>query len=97
MSPGDLAEALAVLAVQNDSLAIQIERWTADGPAFETCPPHAGTHPFDDQAPLQLGDDADDDDDRPAQWSGGIEGLSEGDELDLQSIELVQHFEEVTR
>ncbi len=96
VSPGDLAQALAVLAIPNDSLAIQVERWTADVLAFKPGAPHAAAHPFDDQAPLELGDRADDDDDGPAQRPASVDLLAEADELDVQPVELVQHFEEVT-
>ena len=92
VSLGDLAEALSLLAICKDSLTIDVKRRAADGPAFQTRSPHAGTHSLDDQASLQFGDDADDDDDRPAQWSGGVESLPEGDELDVQPAELIQHF-----
>lgn len=52
MSPGDLAEALPVLAIPHDSPSIQIERWTADVLAFESCLPHADTDSLDDQVSL---------------------------------------------
>ena len=41
IGPRDLAEALSVLA-------IDVKRWAADGPAFQTRSPHAGTHSLDD-------------------------------------------------
>jgi len=54
-------------------------------------------HPLDDQATLQLSDGADDDDNRPAQRTAGVDLFAEGDELDVQPVQLVQHIEEVLR
>ncbi len=59
--------------------------------------PHAGAHPLDDQAALQLSDGADDDHDRPTQRAGGVDLFAEADELDVQPVQLVQHLEEVLR
>src|ERR1035437_4770183 len=74
---------------------IEIKRLPSDVPAFELGPPHAGAHPFDDQAALQLGDGADDDDYRPAQRAGGVDLFAEADELSVQVAKLVQDLEEV--
>jgi hypothetical protein len=57
-------------------------------PAFELGPPHACPHPLDDQAALQLGDSADDDDYRPAQRAAGVDLLAEADELDVEPTSL---------
>jgi len=96
MSPGDLAQALAMLAVPNDSLAVQVERWTADVLALKPGAPHAAAHPFDDQAPLELGDRTDDDDDGPAQRAASVDLLAEADELDIKPAQFVQHFQKMT-
>jgi len=96
MSPGDLAEDLAVLAVPKDSLAIQVERWTADVLALMPGAPHAGAHSFSNEAPLEFGDRADDDDDSPAQRPAGVNLLVEADELDVEPAQLVQHFQKMT-
>jgi len=96
MCPGDLAEAPAVLAIPNDSRAIQIERWTADVLAFEPGASHAGADSLNDQAALELCDRADDDDDGPTQRTTGVDLLAEADELDVEPVELIQHFQEVT-
>ena len=45
--------------------------------------------------PFQLRDGADDDDDRAAQRAGGVELFAKADELDIQAIEFIEHFEEV--
>ena len=62
---GDLGQAHSTIPVPHDSGSIYMQ-WTAPSlTAFEAGAPHSGTHPFDDQVPLQLGDGADDDDDGP--------------------------------
>ena len=95
MSPSDLAQALPALAVPDDGFAVESERRAADGPAFQTCAAHAGANPFDDQAAFELGDSSDDDHDGPAQWAAGIDLFAETDELDVESIQFIKHFEEV--
>jgi hypothetical protein len=57
---GDLSQTLATLTVLLDGEVVQYQRSPADPLTFETSTPHAGAHPFDDQAAFQLGDRADD-------------------------------------
>jgi len=95
MAFGDLAQALAALAVAEDSFAIDGDGLPADVPALEPGAPHAGAHPLDDQVAFKLRDRTDDDDDSPAQRAGRIDRLAEADELDVEAIELVQDLEEV--
>ena len=64
-------------------------------PAFEPSAPHAGTDPFDDQASLEFRDGADDDHDGASQRAAGINLLPEADELYVEPVELIEHFEEV--
>jgi len=64
-------------------------------PAFKFCPPHAGTDPFNDQTALQLRDRADDDHNRPAQGTSGVDLFAEADELDVEPVQFVEHLEEV--
>ncbi len=54
MAPGDLSQALATLTVLQDSGTIQYQRLAADVLTVETSAPHAGAHPFDDQAALKV-------------------------------------------
>ena len=63
---------------------------------FQAGASHTGTYPLDDQAALQFCDTTDDDHDGPAQRPAGVDLLPEGDELDVQPVEFVQHFQEVT-
>jgi hypothetical protein len=65
--------------------------------AFKTGAPHAGAHPLDDEAALELGNSADDDDDSPAQRAGRVDALPERDELYLQVVQLVEHGEKMAR
>ena len=91
----DVGQAVAPIAVPEDSNPVDLERTPADMPALQPGPAHPGTYPFDDEVPLQLGDGADDDDDGPSQRATGIEVLPKTYELDLQMVEFIQHFEEV--
>jgi hypothetical protein len=92
-----LAETLTTLPVPKDSGTIKVEGLASDVLTLELSPPHSGPHPLDDEAALQLSDDPDDHDDRPAQWAAGVDLLAEADELYIQAVQLVQHFEEVLR
>ena len=56
---------------------------------------HAGAHPLDDQAALQLGEGADEDEQRLAQRAAGVDLLAEADELEVEPAQLIEHLEEV--
>src|ERR1022692_1269736 len=95
LSFGDLAQALATLTVLLDGEIVQYQGISADVLSFEAGAPHAGAHSLDDQVALEFGDGADDDNDSPAQWAGGIDAFPEGDELDLESAQFIQNLQEV--
>ena len=95
--PCDLTEALSMLTVSTDRFAIEAERGSSDVPAFEAGAPHAGTDSLDDQVAFELGDRSDDHDDGAAQWAARVDLLAEADELDVEPVEFVEHFEEVPR
>ncbi len=96
ISASHLSEALAAAPFANDSLAIDIKSGATDVLALKAGSPHAGSDSFDDQAPFELGDGADDHDDGPAQRSAGVDILPEADILDAQPVELVLRLQEVT-
>ncbi len=75
--------------------AVEVERLASDVPAFELGAAHAGAHPLDDQVALQFGDRADDHHDGAAQRAARVDLLAEADELDVEPVQLVEHFEEV--
>ena len=89
-------QAHAAGTVSQDRFAIDLERGTADPPALEPGSPHAGTDTFHDQVALELGDGTDDDHDRPAQRTAGVDIFPEADELDADTVQLVEHFEIVS-
>lgn len=68
----------------------------ADVPAFEASATHSSPDPLDDQRAFQLRDGRDDYDDGAAQRAAGIKLLPEADELDVQPVQFIQHFQEVT-
>src|SRR5664280_1007962 len=85
-----LAQTLPLLAVAVDGGSIEHQGLPSDMTSFKFGPPHAGAHPFDDQATLELGDGADDNHDRSSQRAAGVDLLAEGDELDVEPVELIQ-------
>ena len=89
MAFGDLAQALAMLAVAYDRGMVQHQRIAADVLAFEAGAPHAGAHPFDNEVALQLSDGADDDHDGPAQRTAGVDLFAETDELDAYPVQVI--------
>jgi len=95
VSPGDLAETLPAPAFSKDGITIESKRWTSDMLAIEPGAPHAGAHPLDDQAAFKFRDRTDDHDDGAAQRPAGVDLFAEADELDVQSVEFVEHFQEV--
>ena len=95
MGLGDLAQTLASIAILEYSDPIDVEWPPADMPAFQPCATHPCSHPFDDEVPFEFCDSADDDDDGPSERAAGIKILAEADELDVEMVELIQHFEEV--
>src|SRR3974390_471693 len=76
-------------------MAIDLEPRPANTLAFQPGTPHAGAHSLDNQVAFELCDGADDGDHGPAQRAAGVDILAERDELDLQVIQLVQHFQQV--
>ena len=93
--PGDLADAPSVLMVSEDTVAIEIERWSSDVPAFQTRSSHAAADALDDQRPFQLRDGTDDDGDGAAQRAARIKVLAERYELDSEPAQLVQDLKQM--
>ena len=71
-------------AITGQRFTVVIQRRPAKPLTLELGAAHASTDPLNDQRSFQLGDGADDDDDRAAQRAAGIELLAEADELDVQ-------------
>ena len=92
----DLGQAHAAVTITENGGAIDVEWGAADVAAFELGAAHAGPDPLDDQVAFQLGDGADDDDDGAAQRAAGVDVLAEADELDVEVVQFVEHFQEVT-
>jgi hypothetical protein len=95
MGGGDLAQTLSACALLENSDPVDIERAPADVPPLQPGATHSCPHPFDDEIAFELSDGADDDDDGPPERASGIKVLAEADELDVEMVELIQHFEEV--
>src|SRR6516162_5110123 len=92
---GDLAEALPAPVIEKDRFPVEIERPTADVPAFHLGPPHAGTNPLDNKVAFEFRDRSDDDHDGAAQRAARVDLLAEADELDVEPVQFVEHVEEV--
>ena len=89
VSPGDLADALALTTVALDGGMVEYQRQAVDALTFQTSAPHAGAHPLDDQAAFEFGDGADDDHDGPAQRAGCVDFFPEADVLDSNAVLVV--------
>jgi len=92
---GDPAQAVALAAITPDGGMIENQGISSDVASFETGPPHAGADPLDNKVAFQLRDGADDDGEGTAQRAAGVDLLAEADELDVEPVQLVEHFEEV--
>ena len=90
-----LAETLSPLSVPQDGIAVESEWLPSDMPAFEPGAAHPGADSLDDQVALKFGDGPDDDNDSSSERSSGVDLLAEADELDVEPVEFVEHFEEV--
>ena len=95
MCLGDLTQAPALLPVPLDLLAVEFQRTDFQKPAGAPRAPHTGTDSLDDQAAFEFSDCSDDNYDSPTQRSAGVDLFSEADELYVQSVEIIQHIEEV--
>jgi hypothetical protein len=95
MGLGDLTQTLAPSALLENSNPIDFEWPPADMSSLQPGAAHPCPHPFDDEIPFEFCDGADDDHDGPPEWPAGIKVLWEADELDVEMVELVEHFEEV--
>jgi hypothetical protein len=82
VSPGDLADALAIQPVLLDSGVVQFQRLAADVLTFQASAPHAATHPLNDQAAFEFSDSADDGYDGAAQRAASVDVFPEADILD---------------
>ena len=74
---------------------VKLKRFSPDVTAFEPGPPHAGADPLDNQVALELGDGSDDDHHGSAQRPARVDLFAEADELDVQPVQFIEHFEEV--
>lgn len=86
---------MATSTVSQHALAIDISWPTADADAFHPCPPHPRFDPLDDQRAFEFSQHGDDHDERAAEKAAGVELLPLADELDMEVVEFVQHFNEV--
>lgn len=90
-----LSEAAVELAITDYGGTIDLQRRSAHGTSFEAGAAHAGAHPLDDQVAFELGDCSYDHDGGAAQRSASVDLLAEAQELDVEPVQLVEHFEEV--
>ena len=95
MHLGQFAQTEAMGTIAEQGLAIYVESGTANVQAFHFCSPHAGPHAFDNKVAFEFGDGADDDDHGTAQRPAGVEILPEAEELNVQMVEFVQHFQKM--
>ena len=87
-----MSKALSAGAIAQDGVGVDVEWRPAETTAFEFCPAHAGTDALDDQVAFEFGDGADDDHDGPAQRAASVDLFAKRNELDVQPVQLIQHF-----
>ena len=80
---GDLTDALAMDALPQHRVMVDIERSAADVPAFKPSASHPSPDSLDNQRSFQLGDGRDDYDNGAAQRTAGVEVLPEANVLDV--------------
>src|ERR1700751_2326862 len=90
-----LAKTLAPATIATDGLVIQCQRSAPDVTSFEPGAPHAAAHPLVVQVGFRFCDRTVSDDHSTAQRATGIDLFAERDELDVEPVQLVEHFEEV--
>jgi len=95
MDLGQLTETVTSLTVPQDSITIKNKWFTSDVAAFELGPSHASANSLDDQVSLELCDRPDDDYNGPAQGTTSVDLFAEADELDVEPVQFIEHFEEV--
>ena len=92
---GELSETQTAISVAEQSSSINLNRLPAQHATLEPCTPQTGSDPLYNKVALQLRDRGDNDNDRPAQRSAGIEIFSKRNELDAQMVQCVQHLEKM--
>jgi hypothetical protein len=92
---GDLSQGHPTTTITDDLLPIDIQPSPTDPLPFELGPSHSGPNSFYDQTSFEFADSTNDDDHGATQWAGGIDVFSKTDEIDVQMIEVIEHFQEV--
>ena len=95
MTASDLAKALSAAAISADRFTIESKWHAPDVPAFEPGTAHAGFHSLDDQITLEFCDRSDDHDQGAAQRAACVDLFAERDELDCETAQFVEDFEEM--
>ena len=93
MASSDLAKALSAAAIGTDRYVIESQWHATDVPVLEPGPAHTGFHPLNDQVAFEFSDRGDDDHDGPAERPAGVDVFPEADELDVETVEFIEHFE----
>ena len=94
MTASDLTQALSQAAISTDGFTVENKRHASDVPALEPGAPHTGADPLDDQVAFKLGY-CSDDDDGAAQRAARVDLFAEADELYVEPVQFIEHFQEV--
>jgi hypothetical protein len=92
---GNFRQTHSRAAVANNLRSIDLERRTTYSSTFQFRSSHPGFDSFDDQTLLELGNRTHNHDDRSTQWTGRVDIFADADELDLEVVQLVEHFQEM--
>jgi hypothetical protein len=93
----NFGEAEAGKPIAYNLFTVNIQWGSANAAAFELRPAHSSANPFNNQGPLQLGDGGDDDDNRSAKGTLGVDRFALGWKLDPQLVEFIEDLKKVFR
>lgn len=74
---------------------VDVERCSADSPAFQFRSTHSSSNSLDDQTLFEFGNGTHNHDDRSTKRTGRVDIFPQTDELDVEVTQFVEHFQEM--
>src|SRR5262252_1621951 len=96
VSLGEFAETHAAFPIAQDSRTIDLEWLASQLSAFESGAPHPAAHSLTNQTALEFGNQGDDGEQGSAKRTLAVDIFPQRDELDAQSVQLIECFQEMT-
>ena len=95
VSLGQLRETQTAGPVTEQPHPVDLDGLAAKRTSLETGTPKSGANPLYNKVALQFRNRRDNHDNRPAQWSAGVEVLPERHEFDTKMVQRIEHFQKV--